>query len=60
MTQALSAWSRSTANSDSGSFKTVQDKAIAFAKENAERSFAFANDLARAKDVEDVFRLQSR
>jgi hypothetical protein len=38
----------------------VQDKAVAFAKENAERSFALASDLARAKDVQEVLTLQSR
>ena len=35
-------------------------KAIAFAKENAERSFALASDLARAKDMQEVLTLQGR
>jgi hypothetical protein len=38
----------------------VQEKAIAFAKENAERSFALASDLAKAKTMQEVLTLQSR
>lgn len=38
----------------------MQEKAIAFAKENAERAFALASELARAKDVQEVLTLQSR
>ncbi|MGI8853911.1 MAG: phasin family protein [Methyloceanibacter sp.] len=60
MTQALGAWSQSPARSELGVFKTVQDRAIAFAKENAERSFALASDLAKAKDMPEVLSLQSR
>ena len=60
MTQALGAWSQSPAGSELGVFKTVQDRAIAFAKENAERSFALASELAKAKDMSEVLTLQSR
>jgi phasin len=59
MSQAMSAWT-GAASPEAGGFKAVQDKAIAFAKENAERSFALASDLAKAKDVQDVITLQSR
>lgn len=60
LTQAVSAWAGSPASSEMGGFRAVQEKAIAFAKENAERSFALASDLARAKDVQEVITLQSR
>jgi hypothetical protein len=60
LTQAVSAWAGSPAGSEMGGFRAVQEKAIAFAKENAERSFALASDLARAKDVQEVITLQSR
>jgi hypothetical protein len=40
-------------------FKVVQDRAIQFAKENAEAGFALAGELAKAKDLQDVLRLQS-
>ena len=63
MTQAIGAWQGSAAGTDTlglAGFKAVQDKTVAFAKENAERSFALASDLAKAKDVQEVLTLQSR
>jgi hypothetical protein len=40
-------------------FEAVQERAIQFAKENAEAGFALATELAKAKDLQDVLRLQS-
>jgi len=40
-------------------FKVVQEQAIQFAKENAEAGFALASELAKAKDLQEVLRLQS-
>lgn len=63
LTQAMTAWQGSAAGTDApglAGFKVVQDKAVGFAKENAERSFALASDLAKAKDVQEVLTLQSR
>jgi hypothetical protein len=60
LAQAVGAWANSPAGAELGSFRAVQEKAVAFAKENAERSFALASDLARAKDVQEVVTLQSR
>ena len=60
MTKAMAAWSESPGADTMTSFKAVQDKAVAFAKENAERSFALASDLARAKDIQEVLTLQTR
>ena len=37
----------------------VQERAIQFAKENAEAGFAVANELTKANDLQDVLRLQS-
>ncbi len=59
MTQAMGAW-KSSSNAELTGFGTLQEKAIVFAKENAERSFTLASDLARAKDVQEVLKLQSR
>lgn len=59
MTQAMNAWSGST-GPEMGGFRAIQDRAIAFAKENAERSFSLASELAKAKDVQEVLTLQSR
>lgn len=61
MTQAMSAWSSSaSANAMTSGFKAVQERAIQFAKENAEAGFALANELTKAKDLQDVIGLQSR
>ena len=60
LTQAMGAWATSPGSAELGGFRVVQERAIAFAKENAERSFAPASELARAKDVQEVLTLQSR
>ena len=60
MTQAMSAWAGAPGSGDMAGFRAVQEEAVAFAKENAERSFALASDLARAKNVQEVLTLQSR
>jgi hypothetical protein len=59
MSQAMNAWSSSGAP-EAGNFKALQERAVAFAKENAERSFGLASDLAKAKDIQEVVTLQSR
>jgi hypothetical protein len=60
MTKAMSAWSDTPGADTMTGFKAVQDKAVAFAKDNAERSFALASELARAKDLQEVLTLQTR
>lgn len=60
LTQAVGAWAGSPGAADMSGYRAVQEKAIAFAKENAERSFALASDLARAKDMQEMLTLQSR
>ena len=60
LTQAMGAWAGAPGAGEMSGFRDVQEKAIAFAKENAERSFALASDLARAKDMQEVITLQSR
>ncbi len=60
LTQAMNAWSKGPSGGTTPSFKAVQDRAIGFAKENAERSFSLASEIARAKDVQEVLTLQSR
>jgi len=59
MSQAMNAWPSSGAP-EAGNFKALQERAVAFAKENAERSFSLASDLAKAKDMQEVVTLQSR
>ena len=60
LTQAMGAWASSAGTAEMPGFRAVQEKAVAFAKENAERSFTLASELARAKDVQEVLTLQGR
>jgi hypothetical protein len=38
----------------------IPERTLEFAKENAERFFDLANEIARAKDIQEVLTLQSR
>ena len=61
MTQAMGVWANAApANAMTNSFKVVQDRAVKFAKQNAEACFALASELANAKDLTDVLSIQSR
>ena len=59
LTQAMSAWLSAPSEAITSRVKAVQERAIQFAKENAEADFALANELTKAKDLQDVLRLQS-
>jgi phasin len=59
MAQAVRAWSTAPSTVMASGFKVVQERAIQFAKENADAGFALASELAKAKDLQDVLRLQS-
>jgi phasin len=59
MAQAVSSWSSASSDTVTSGFRAVQEGAIQFAKENAEAGFALANELTKAKDLQDVLRLQS-
>src|SRR3990172_8238364 len=43
LTQPMGAWATSPGSAEMGGFRAVQERAIAFAKANAERSFALAS-----------------
>ena len=61
MVQATGMWANAMpANAMTSGFKTVQDRAIKFAKQNAEAGFSLATELASAKDITDVLAIQSR
>ena len=54
-------WSSGLASNEMTSgFKIVQDRAIRFAKQNAEAGFALASDLTNARDIQEVLSLQNR
>jgi len=60
LTQTMNAWSGGPSNAMTAGFRAVQERAIGFAKENAEGSFVLASELANAKDMQEVLTLQSR
>ncbi len=60
MAQAVSAWTKVPTSAMTSGLRDVQQLAIRFAKENAEAAFSLGSDLANAKDLQDVLRLQSR
>jgi hypothetical protein len=60
LSQAIAAWSGSQSGDELAGFRSLQERAVAFAKENADRSFNLASDIARAKDIQEVLTLQSR
>jgi hypothetical protein len=59
-TQVMGTWSGSSSSALAPGFKAVQDRAIEFAKENAEGSFQLASDLANAKDIQQMLAIQNR
>ena len=61
MAQAMGAWATAMPpNQMTSGFKNVQDRAMQFAKQNAEAGFTVASELANAKDITDVMEIQSR
>jgi hypothetical protein len=61
VTQAIGIWSKGIPdNQMTSGFKVVQDRAIGFAKQNAEAAFALAGDLAKAKDFKEMMSMQAR
>ena len=61
MAQAASLWlGAMPANEMTSGFKAVQERGLRFAKQNADDCFVMAGELASAKDLQDVFAIQSR
>jgi len=59
MTEAVRAWPTAPSTVMASGVKVVQERAIQFAKQNADAGFALASELAKAKDLQDIFRMQS-
>lgn len=60
LSQSIGAWAGAQPADDMTGFRSLQERAVAFAKENADRSFNLASELTRAKDIQEVILLQSR
>jgi hypothetical protein len=59
--QAMGTWAKAApSNAMTTGLKVVQDRAVAFAKQNGEACFNLASELANAKDITDVLGIQSR
>ena len=60
MVQAMGMWwGALPPNEMTVGLKAVQERAVRFAKQNADAGFALASSLANAKDLRDVLQLQS-
>jgi hypothetical protein len=61
MTKAAGMWSSAVPQNDATSgYKVVQDRAVRFAKQNAEAGFEMASEIAAAKDLQDILAIQAR
>jgi hypothetical protein len=59
--KAMSAWMGAMpSNSMAVHFKDVQDRAMDFAKDNAESAFAFAGKVCNTQTPQELFSLQTR
>ncbi len=61
MAKAAGMWSAAIPqNEATAGFKTIQERAARFAKQNADACFNMATELAAAKDIQDIMGIQSR
>jgi hypothetical protein len=61
MAQAMEMWANALpANQMTAGMKSTQERAVHFAKENAESCFALARELAKAQDITEVMAIQTR
>ena len=61
MTQAMSMWTKALpANDMTAGFQTVQDRAVGFAKQNADAALRLASELAKVKTPQDILTLQGQ
>ena len=60
MNQAMSMWTKALPqNNVTSGYALVQERAMHYAKQNAEASLALANDLSKAKDIQEILALQT-
>jgi len=59
ISQVMSMWSATPAGGMVPGFDSLRERAIKFAKDNAEAAFALAEELAQAKDMHQLMTLQS-
>ena len=60
MSQAMNMWTKALpANNMTSGFSVVQERAMHYAKQNAEAGLALANEIAKAKDIQEILALQT-
>ena len=61
MAKAAGMWTAAIPQGEAtAGFKSVQERASRFAKQNADACFNMATELAAAKDIQDIMGIQSR
>jgi hypothetical protein len=60
VTKAMSMWSATPAGQAAPGFDGLRNRAVQFAKDNADAAFSLAQDLAQAKDLQHLMTLQSQ
>lgn len=61
MSQAMSMWTNAMpANEMTSGFVQVQERALHYAKQNAEAGLALANEIAKAKNIQEILALQTK
>ena len=61
MSQAMSLWTKSIpATESTAGFRSVQDRAVGIAKQNADAALLLAGELAKAKTLNDMLALQGQ
>jgi phasin len=61
MSKAAGMWSSAIPQNEATSgFKSIQERAARFAKQNADACFSMATELAAAKDIQEIMSIQSR
>ncbi len=60
MNQTMGMWTKAMpANNITSGFALVQERAMHYAKQNAEAGMALANEIAKAKDIQEILGLQT-
>jgi len=60
LTTAMSMWSATSTGQAAPGFDGLRNRAVQFAKDNADAAFRLAQDLAQAKDLQRLMTLQSQ
>ena len=58
--QTMTVWSTSSSDVITPGFNEVRERAVKFAKENADAAFNLAKEVAQAKDLQELLSLQTR